>query len=185
MIAGLSTAPSHAAVEDPLIAFIRTVGAQALAVIHRPDVPIAGKISYFRELVRQDFDLAGISRSVLGPYWRVATPAQREEFANLFAQRMIRMYGRRLAESGDGEFVVTGSRTDPAGVFVTSQIVPRQGAPIAVNWRLSVSDSEYKIEDVAIAGLSMVVTQHTEVAQSIARQGGQLEALLATMRQQG
>src|ERR1700739_4650497 len=63
VIAGLSTAPSHA-VEDPLIAFIRTVGAQALAVIHRPDVPIAGKISYFRELVRQDFDMAGISRSV-------------------------------------------------------------------------------------------------------------------------
>jgi ABC-type transporter MlaC component len=39
-------------------------------------------MSYFGELVRQDFDLAGISGFVLGPYWRVASPAQRQEFAN-------------------------------------------------------------------------------------------------------
>jgi phospholipid transport system substrate-binding protein len=185
VITGTSTAPSDAAVENTPIAFIRALGAQALAVIHRPDLPPPSKMSYFGELVRQDFDLARISRFVLGPYWRMANPAQRQEFANLFTQRMINMYGRRLMESGDGDFVVTGSRTNPGGVNVTSQIVPRQGAPVAVDWRLEISDGYYKIEDVTIAGISMALTQRSEVAQSIARQGGQLQTLLATMRQGG
>jgi ABC-type transporter MlaC component len=88
-------------------------------------------------------------------------------------------------ESGYGDFVVTGRRTNPGGVIVTSQIVPRHGAPIAVDWRLEISDRYYKIEDVTIAGVSMGLTQRSEVAQSTARQGGQLQTLLATMRQQG
>jgi phospholipid transport system substrate-binding protein len=185
VITGISTASSDAAVEDTPIAFIRALGAQALAVIHRRDLPPPSKLSYFDQLVRQDFDLVGISRFVLGPYWRMASPAQRQEFANLFAQRMIDMYGRRLMESGDGDFAVTGSRTIAGGVIVTSQIVRRQGAPIAVDWRLEISDGLYKIEDVAIAGVSMSLTQRSEVAQSLARQGGQLQTLLATMRQRG
>ena len=185
VITGISTAPSDAAVEDPPFAFIRVLGAQALAVIQRPDMPPPSKMSYFAQLVRQDFDLARISRFVLGPYWRKASPAQRQEFANLFTEHMISMYGRRLMGSGDGDFVVTGSRTNPDGVIVTSQIVPRQGAPIAVDWRLDVSDNLYKIEDVTIAGVSMALTQRSEVAQSLARHGGQLETLLAAMRQRG
>jgi phospholipid transport system substrate-binding protein len=185
MITGVSTVPSDAAVEDTPIAFIRALGAQALAVIHRPDLPPPSKMSYFGELVRQDFDLAGISRFVLGPYWRVASPAQRQEFANLFTQQMINMYGRRLMESGDGDFVVIGSRTNPAGIIVASQIVRRQRAPIAVDWRLEISDNLYKIEDVTIAGVSMALIQRSEVAQILARQGGQLQTLLAKMRQGG
>src|SRR5262249_874496 len=114
-----------------------------------------------------------------------ASPAQRQEFANLFTQDMISMYGRRLMDSSDGDFVVTGSRTNPDGVIVTSQIVPRQGAPIAVDWRLEGSDNPYKMEDVTMAGVSMALTQRSEVAQSIAREGGQLETLLAAMRQRG
>ena len=185
MITGISTAPFDAAAEDPPITFIRVLGAQALGVIHRHDLPSPSKMSYFGELVRQDFDLSGISRFVLGPYWRMASPAERQEFANLFTGRMINMYGRRLMESGDGDFVVTGSRTNPGGVIVTSQIVPRQGPPIAVDWRLEISDGYYKIEDVTIAGVSMALTERSEVGQSIARQGGQLQTLLATMRQRG
>jgi phospholipid transport system substrate-binding protein len=183
VITGVSTAPSQAAVEDTPIAFVRAIGAQALAVIHRPDLPPSSKMSYFDELVRQDFDLTGISRFVLGPYWRVANPAQRQEFANLFTERMISVYGRRLSESDDGDFVVIGSRTDPGGVVVTSQIVPRQGAPIAVNWRLEVSDGVYKIEDVTIEGVSMALTERSEIGAQIARDGGQVGILLATMRE--
>jgi phospholipid transport system substrate-binding protein len=182
---GISAAPSDAAVEDTPMAFIRALGAQALAVIHRHDLTPPSKMSYFDTLVRRDFDLPGISRFVLGPYWRVASPAQRQEFADLFTGRMIDMYGRRLMEAGNGDFVVTRSRTNPGGVIVSSQIVPRQGAPIAVDWRLEISDGHYKVEDVSIAGVSMALTQRSEVAQSIARQGGQLQTLLATMRQRG
>jgi phospholipid transport system substrate-binding protein len=134
-------------------------------------------------MVRQDFDLTGICRFVLGPYWRVSSPAERQQFCDGFADRMVRFYGRQLAQSGDGDFIVTGSRTDPAGMIVTSEIVRPQAGAIAVDWRLGVSDGHYKIEDVAIDGDSMALTERSEIAAQIARGGGQVEAPLAAMHE--
>jgi phospholipid transport system substrate-binding protein len=119
---------------------------------------------------------------VLGPYWRVASPAERQQFCDGFADRLVRFYGQRLAQSGSGNFVVTGDRIGSDGVIVTSRIIPPQGAPVAVDWRLGISDGAYKIEDVAIDGVSMALAQRSEIAALIARGGGQVGTLLATMR---
>jgi phospholipid transport system substrate-binding protein len=181
VIAGVSGAPRPAAADDTPVAFIRTLGAQAVSVIRSP-TPLFEKAAYFDQLVRQDFDLTGICRFVLGPYWRISSPAERQQFCDGFADRLVRFYGRQLAQSSDGDFVVTGSRTDLSGDIVTSQIVCPQAAPIGVDWRLGVSDGHYKIEDVAIDGVSMVLTERSEIAAQIARDGGRVDMLLAATR---
>lgn len=188
VIAGVSGVPRPAAADEIPVAFIRTPGAQAVSVI-RSSMPLFEKGAYFDQMVRQDFDLTGICRFVLGPYWRVSNPAERQQFCDGFADRMVRFYGRQLAQSGDGDFIVTGSRTDPAArpgggdMIVTSEIVSPQAGAIAVDWRLGVSDGHYKIEDVAIDGVSMALTERSEIAAQIARDGGQVEALLAAMHE--
>jgi phospholipid transport system substrate-binding protein len=182
VIAGVSAAPRPAAADDVPVAFVRTLGAQAVSVI-RSSMPLFEKAAYFDQMVRQDFDLTGICRFVLGPYWRVSSPAERQRFCDGFADRLVRFYGPRLAQSGDGDFVVTGSRTDPAGVIVTSQILRPQAGAMAVDWRLGVSDGHYKIEDVAVDGVSMALTERSEIAAQITRGGGQVETLLATMHE--
>jgi phospholipid transport system substrate-binding protein len=183
MIAGVSGTPRSAAADEAPVAFIRTLGTQAISVI-RSATPLGAKAAYFDQMVHQDFDLIDICRFVLGPYWRVASPAERQQFCDGFADRLVRSYGRRLAQSGNGEFVVTGSRTGPGGVIVNSQIIPAQGAPIALDWRLGVTGGFYKIEDIAIDGVSMALAQRSEISGLIAREGGQVEMLLATMHDQ-
>jgi phospholipid transport system substrate-binding protein len=183
VLAGLSAAPAPAMAEAAPTAFIRALGDQAVSVI-RSAMPLTSKAAYFDQMVRQDFDLNGICRFVLGPYWRVASAAERQQFADGFVDRLVRFYGRQLAQSGDGDFVVTGSRTEPDGAVVTSRIIRPQGAPIAVDWRLGVSDGLYKIEDVAIDGISMALTQRFQISQLMARDGGQLGTLLVSMRAQ-
>ena len=185
VIAGLSAAPHSAAADDAPVAFIRALGGQAVSVIRRPDIPLATKAAYFDQMVRQDFDVTGICRFVLGPYWRVASSAEQQQFCDSFADRLVRFYGQRLAQSGSGNFAVTGSRIGSGGVIVTSRIIPPQGAPITVDWRLGISDGAYKIEDVAIDGVSMALAQRSEIAALIAREGGQVGMLLATMRAGG
>ena len=145
-------------------------------------MPLTTKAAYFDRMVRQDFDLTGIARFVLGPYWRAASPSERHQFCDGFADRLIRIYGRQLAQSGDGYFVVTGSRADPDGVIVNSRIIRPQGAPIAVDWRLGIRDGVYKIKDVAIDGVSMALAQRSEIGALIARNGGQVGTLLAAIR---
>ncbi len=188
VIAGLSAGPRPAAADEAPaaapIGFIRDLGNQALAVI-TSDIPPAGKAAYFERMIHQDFDLSGISRFELGPYWRIASPAERQEFCDLFADHLVRFYGQRLAQFGDGSFFVTGSRSDPAGVIVTSRIIRQWGPPLAIDWRLGVSDGLYKIEDVTIDGVSMALAQRSAIAAIIARDGGEFGLLLATMREEG
>ena len=52
MMAGLSVPPRSAAAGDAPVAFIRTLGEQAVSVIRRFDVPLATKAAYFDQMVR-------------------------------------------------------------------------------------------------------------------------------------
>jgi phospholipid transport system substrate-binding protein len=180
VVAGLSAAPRPAAAEDASITFIRTLGQEAESVIRAP-VSLPAKADWFGQMVRQDFDLTGIGRFVLGPYWRVSSPAEQKQFCDDFADRLVRVYGGQLGQAGDGDFVVTGSRVESDGVIVSSRIIRPQGAAIAVDWRLGISNGVYKIEDIAVDGVSMALTQRAEIAAMIAREGGQVDVLLATM----
>lgn len=183
VIAGvlLPTPGSAGAGEDPAD-FIRMLGNQALAVI-RSSATLDQKTTYFHQMLRRDFDLSEVSRFVLGPYWRVASGAERREFRSLFEGYLVHYYGQRFAQYGGESLRVIGSRTDPAGVMVASQIIRPQGPPIEVDWRLAVSDGRYKISDVSIDGVSMALSQRSEFAGIVQRNGGRVAGLLATMRE--
>jgi len=182
VIVGVLVTPSFAAAGEDPADFIRILGNQALEVI-RSSATLDQKATYFHQMLRQDFDLTDTSRFVLGPYWRGASGAQRREFRSLFEDYLVHYYGQQFAQSGGESLRVNGSRTDPAGVMVTSQIIRPQGPPIEVDWRLAVSDGRYKISDVSIDGVSMALTQRSEFAAIVQRNGGRVAGLLATMRE--
>ena len=128
--------------------------------------------------------LDGISRFVLGPYWRTASPEQQQEFRALLEKRIILSHGRRLAESSGGDFRVTGSRADPNGViFVTGEIITPQGARNEVDFQLGIVDGLYKIQDIAIDNVSMALSYRSEIASMLESHGGQLGRLLTEMRE--
>ena len=54
-----------------------------------------------------------------------------------------------------------------------------------MDWQLGISDGLYKIDDVTIAGISMALSYRSQIAERIARNGGQDETLLAAMRTHG
>jgi phospholipid transport system substrate-binding protein len=177
-----ATTRPAAAAADPT-AMITEMGSQALQVLGKNVAPNQRE-ARFRELFGQDFDVPTIARFVLGRYWRLATPAQRHEFVSLFAEYIVLAYSNRLAEYSGERFHVTGSRPDGDGSIVTSEIVRQNGAPpTKVDWRLNLTDGTYKITDVIVEGISMAVTQRSEFASVIQRHGGQLQGLLALLRQ--
>ena len=184
VIAGVSAASGAVAAGQTAAEFISVIGTDVLQEM-RADVPLAQKEDYFRQMLRQDADLEGISRFVLGPYWRVASAEQRQEFQRLFEDYIIRSDGPMLVQHSGGTFRVTGSRSDPAGVIVTSQIASPQGQPIEMDWRLGLSDGRYKIQDVSVDGVSAAMSRRSQVEAMRSRAGGQIVALLAMMRQEG
>jgi phospholipid transport system substrate-binding protein len=163
--------------------FVQTLGNEALGMI-RTDMAPSQKQAFFHQLLQQDFDVPGITRFVLGPYWRVASEPEKQEFRRLFEDYIVRVYSERFAQYRGEILRVTGSRSDPEGAIVTSEIVRAAGAPpIKVDWRLSTRDGLYKISDVIIDGVSMEVSERSEFASVIQRSGGQVQGLLAMMRE--
>jgi phospholipid transport system substrate-binding protein len=163
--------------------FVRTLGNEALGVI-RADMPPAQKQAFFHQLLQQDFDVPGIARFVLGPSWRTASELEKQEFSRLFMDHIVRVYSERFAQYRGETLRVTGSRSDSEGAIVTSEIIRPQGAPpIKVDWRLSTRDGLYKISDVIIDGVSMRTSERSEFASVIQRSGGQVQPLLAMLRE--
>ena len=177
----LAPAISAGAAADPA-AMISNLGTQALQVLGK-DATQSQRVARFRELLRDDFDVPVIARFVLGRYWNVATEEQRAEFTKLFEDYIAIAYATRLAEYSGEQFKVISSRPDGDGAIVSSQIVrPAGAAPIKVDWRLVGRGGVYKISDVSVDGISMAVTERSEFASVIQHNGGQVQSLIAMLR---
>ncbi len=182
LIGGALSEHPAAAATDPA-AMITDLGNRALQVLARP-VSARQREARFHELFHEDFDVPTIARFVLGRYWRLATPEQRQEFVSLFDAYTTFTYSNRLSQWRGETLKVTGMRSEAEGWIVTSFILHTNGSPSArVDWRLTWTDGTYKITDVIVEGISMAVTQRSEFAAVIRRHGGQVEGLLALLRQ--
>ena len=165
------------------VAFMNTLWDRAVEVLNNKTDPTVRE-ARFRELFHTDFDCAGIARFVLGRYWRTASEEEQQEFVKLFEDYVVFVYTARLSNFGGEALKVRGSRSDGDGVIVSSDVVsPGAGSPMRIDWRLVSDNGAYKISDVIVEGVSMAVTQRSEFASVVQRNGGQIRGLIAMMRQ--
>ena len=182
LIVGALAPTILAAAADPA-AVITNLGNRALEVLGKSATP-AQRVARFHELFREDFDVPGIARFVLGRYWKTATTEQQGEFTKLFEDYIALVYSSQLSAYSGETLKVTGSRADSEGPIVASEIIRPAGAPpVKVEWHMTDQHGTYKIRDVAVDGISMAVTQRSEFASVIQRNGGQVQGLIAMLRE--
>ena len=163
--------------------FVQSFSDQAVALLADRGLSATDREAAFGRLFTTKFDVALISRFVLGKHWRTATRAQRAEFRRLFEQVIVTSYVRRL-EAYAGETLAVGDarRAGNRLVAVSSQILRPKGAPIGVDWRLRRTGEAWQIIDVVVEGVSLALTQRAEFEGLIKQKGGGIEALLETLR---
>ena len=177
-----ATAATNAIAADPNV-FMNELWGQTIEVLSNK-VPRAERLMRFRQLFQADFDGPGIARFVLGRYWRSASEQEQQEYLKLFEDYVVFVYGTRLSNFNGETFKMLGSRTDESGTIVSTDIISPSGeAPIKVDWQLIADHGSFKINDVIIEGISMLVTQRSEFASVIQRHGGQVGGLLELMRE--
>jgi len=178
----LTAAPNAALAADANV-FMSEMWNRAVEVLSKK-VPVTERLTRFRQLFQADFDGPGIARFVLGRYWRSASEEEQQEFLKLFEDYVVFVYGARLSNFNGETFKVKGSRPEGNGVVVATDLISPSGeAPIKVDWRLVTDKGSFKINDVVIEGISMLVTQRSEFASVIQRHGGQVGGLLELMRE--
>jgi phospholipid transport system substrate-binding protein len=183
LIGSTSLAAAPNAIAADANVFISELWTRAVEVLDKK-APLTERLTRFRQLFQADFDGPGIARFVLGRYWRTASEQEQQEYMKLFEDYVIFVYGTRLSHFNGETFKVRGSRTDESGTVVSTDIISPSGEPpIKVDWRLVADRGAFKINDVIIEGISMMVTQRSEFASIIQRHGGKVGGLLALMRE--
>ena len=62
-------------------------------------------------------------------------------------------------------------------------LVEGGATPIRLDWRLTATESGWRVLDIVVEGVSLLVTFRNEFAAVIERHGGQVEGLLMELRQ--
>jgi phospholipid transport system substrate-binding protein len=178
-----ASAATPAEADAKATAFMNGLWNRALELLNKK-TPAAERQARFRELFHNDFDSPGIARFVLGRYWRTASPEEQKEFLKLFEDYVVYVYTARLSDFGGEQFKISGARPDQGAVVVSTDVsAPGAPQPLKVDWRLVDDDGVFKISDVIVEGVSMLVTQRSEFASVIQRHGGQVQGLLDLMRE--
>jgi phospholipid transport system substrate-binding protein len=181
LFAGRAALPRSAMAQDAA-AFIQNLGTQGIQALG-PSTPAAQRTARFRQLFDSDFDVAGISRFVMGPAGRNMTPEQQQEFAGLFRDYVAQTYSDKLATYGGSPFKVTGTRQNGDETIVTGQIM-HQGNPAELQWHVANRGGRMLVTDVQVNGSSMRVSERDQLASILQRNGGRSDQLLSVMRQQ-
>jgi len=126
-----------------------------------PDEQSAGRWEERRAAIRQiaheTFDFREISQRSLARHWQARTPAERDEFIQLFADLLERSYIGQIEQySGSEKVQYVGETIDGAQALVRTKIVTKAGTEVPVDYRMHRMGERWLVYDVAIEGISLV-----------------------------
>lgn len=115
-------------------------------------------------------DFRYIGASVMGSYFRNATPEQRSRFANVFRQTLIDTYTRGLVTFDYDELRVLDNQRgqrheDQASVDM--EIVANNGQVYPVSYSLRLSDGEWRVVNVIVNGINLGLTFRNQFDQAM------------------
>ena len=162
--------------------FVQDLGQRTTAILAAE--PRDGRVRHegLKALVREGFDLELMGRFVLGNFWRTASAQQREEFQDLFAERLLNGYARRLETYRTETLTLVGSRrVGKRDVLVETRVESTEG-PLVMGWRVRQGPDRHRIVDVTVNGISLAMTERQEFSSAAKSLG--VEGLLAVLRTQ-
>lgn len=163
--------------------FIRTTGQQLVAVINGAGSE-AAKSAALAQVVDAKVDVDGIAKFCLGRFWRLATPAQRTQYEQLFHRVLVLNVTSKIGDYTGVTFKV-GRATARAEGVVVKTIVTRPGQPPAeVDWLVKLIGGSLRVVDVVAEGTSLRVTQRSDYASFISRHDDSVAALITALRAQ-
>lgn len=165
-------------------AFVHRTGDAILSIVNGGLSP-GDKHQALARIVMESVDVDGVARFALGRFWRLATPAQRTTYLSLFRRYLVFNVTGRLSQYKGTTFKVGRAIPMNDNVAVTTTIYVPNNSPSDLQWIVSFSSGSPKIVDLVAEGTSLRVTQRSDYASVITRNGGQnVQALLDAMQSQ-
>ena len=132
------------------------------------------KVSQFvNETILPHTDFDKISALVLGKLWKTATPEERERFKREFQTLLVRTYSRAFVEFKDWSirYLPLEMEEGATKVIVKTEVLQPSLQPVAVNYRMLLSNGEWKAYDIMIEGVSLVTNYRTTFTNEVQNKG--------------
>jgi phospholipid transport system substrate-binding protein len=118
---------------------------------------------------RQMFDEEELSKRTLGANWRKLNPAQQQEFAHLYRQVLEKAYMNKILSYKDQRVVVTREVPFSKNLAEVFTKVITASQEISINYRVILVDGTWKIYDVVIENVSLILNYRSQFDSILAR----------------
>jgi phospholipid transport system substrate-binding protein len=118
-----------------------------------------------------DFDK--ISELVLGKLWNSASTDEKDRFKQEFKTLLIRTYSRAFIEFKDWtvRFLPLDMANGDNKVMVKTEVLQPGLQPISVNYRMLLTNGNWKAYDISIEGVSLVTNYRTTFTNEVKTKG--------------
>lgn len=141
------------------------------------------------KIVLPHFDFTTMSKWVLGKNWRTLSPDQQQRFTSEFRTLLVRTYAVSLSEYRDQKLNYLPLQAAPGAddVTVRTEVLRGGGPAIPINYSMHLTANGWKVYDVVIDGVSLVINYRTSFASDIRTVGadGLIEKLVARNKGSG
>ena len=129
------------------------------------------KLAEEKVLPHVDFEEA--TRLAVGRGWAQATPEQRKKLVTEFRNMLVRTYSNAITAYEGQTMKVMPVRMKPGDTDVTvhNQFIRPGGKPVLLDYSMRKTDSGWKIYDIVVEGVSLVLTYRSEFDAVVKQEG--------------
>ena len=175
--------PVQASETEEASAFINDLISRAIQTLTGKNLPPEERAKRFRDMLREGLDSEHVAGFVLGPYRRRTTKSEFSEFVGVLEDYVVATYARRLSDYEGQRFEVTGAVPDKRErTVVATEFQTDGGPPLKVHWKVHRKGDVFKVVDITVEGLSMMVAQREEFVSVIRQGGGKVATLITALK---
>ncbi len=125
------------------------------------------------EKVLPHIDFEEATRLAVGRAWAQATPEQRGRLVEEFRRMLVRTYSSAISAYEGQTMKVLPVRMRPGDteVAVHNRYIRAGGTPLPVDYQMHKTDQGWKIYDITVEGVSLVLTYRSEFDAIVKQQG--------------
>jgi phospholipid transport system substrate-binding protein len=158
-------------------ALVKKITEEVLAALKTDKQLAAGdrekavKLAEQKILPHVDFEEA--TRLAVGRGWKEASPEQRKKLIAEFRNMLVRTYSNAIGTYEGQTMKVLPSRVKPGEgeATVRNQFLRPGGKPILIDYSMRKTDSGWKIYDIVVEGVSLVLTYRSEFDAVVKQEG--------------
>jgi len=144
-----------------------------------------GMIRDFETIFKRYGDVRIIARSALGADSRRLSAAQERAYVSAFTGYISRKYGKRFNEFAGGRIEVNNARKVKSFYEVQSTAYLSGQSPFEVNFLVSDKSGKDLFFDMVIEGISLRLTEKSEIGAMLDKRRGDLNGLIADLKKAG